>query len=423
MPVQVTMLDTRRGEDGQLWLVGQQYTASETFAQMLVSSNLATAQFDQLPQSSFTVAEVQAARLGVAGFGASPAIQAHLTKYHTHSEVGPDGSTPVEVGAPANMTHDLVANAPNGLIDPITSKSFAAFQTYVGQQLVPIAEAASAPYWTDPGQITHNANANNIPSSYPGLIDYVQYKGRWTLRLRSPAGYGDAAGNGKRRSQIRLPPLSNRATYHWRMSFEIPEDDEPCWDAATRYAFPILFWQIIGTAAGSQPLFSFMLETTQDPNVFRLLARFRWSGDSVTTTPLYRRQNGSSTGTTAPNADLYLCNVAVRRNVEQVLDIVISLDERGDADTVYGWAKAWLNGEKIVDYAGPTYYLSGTAAATADTLSCTHCTLYRFGYSRMAQLEGGNPTGFAELDLNSQTDPAPYTRVLHFYEWRMRRLA
>ena len=363
-----------------------------------------------------------ALQLAAAGFGPPAAAEAHTTKYFTHSEIGPDGSTPVAVTAPANMTHDLVANAANGLIDPITNKSFAAFQTYVGQPLAPIPGAASAPYWTDPGQITHNANANNIPSSYPGLIYYTQYKGRWALRLRSPAGYGDAAGNSKRRSQIRLPPLGNRATYHWRISFEIPEEDEPCWDAATRYAFPILFWQVIGSAVGSEPLLSFMLETTQDPNTFRLLSRFRWSGDGVTATPLYRRQNGASTGTTAPNADLYLCNVAVQRGVEQVIDIVIYFDERGDVDNIYGWAKAWLNGVKIIDYAGPTYYLAGTAAATAGTLSCAHCTLYRFGYSRMAQLEGGNPTGFAELDLNRQANPAPYTRVLYFYEWRMRRV-
>lgn len=374
-------------------------------------------------QGALTGADVQALQLVTQGFDTVPGAYAYLTKYYTHAEVGPDGSTPVSVTAPANMTHDLVANAPNGLIDPITGKSFAAFQTYVGQPLAPIPGATSAPYWTDAGQITHNANANNIPASYPGLIDYVRYKDRWTLRLRCPAGYGDAAGNGKRRSQIRLPPIGNRGTYHWRIAFEIPAEDEPCYDAATKYAFPILFWQIIGTASGSEPLFSFMLETTADPNVFRLLARFRWSGDSTTSTPTYRRQNGSNTGTSAPKDDIYLCNVAVQRGREYKLDVVIYLDERGDATTVYGWAKAWLDGVKIIDYAGPTYYCAGTAAATAGTLSSVHCTLYRFGYSRMAQLEGGNPTGFNELDLNRQTDPAPYTRVLHFYEWRMRKVA
>lgn len=366
-----------------------------------------------------TTEQVQAVQLDALGFGAFAALQAHVTKYNTHSEVGPDGTTPVAVVAPANMTHDLVQDA--SLLDPITGKSAAAFQIFVGQPLVPIPSASSAPYWTDPGQISHNANAGNIASSYPGLIEYITYKGRNVLRLRSPAGYGDAAGNGARRSQIRMPPISNRATYHWRIAFEIPDDDEPCWDAATKYAYPVLFWQIIGTQTGSLPLWSFILETTPDPNVFRLLSRFRYSGDNGTTTS-YRRQGNAATGTFAANSDLYLCDVAVQRGREHKLDIVIAFDERSSTTEVYGWAKAWLDGAKIFDYGGPTYYLPGTVAATAGTLSCAHCTVYRFGYSRRAQVEGGNPTGVNELNLNSPNNPAPFTRVLHFYEWRMRRI-
>lgn len=67
MSVQVTMLDTRRGEDGELWLIGQQYTASDDFARVLVSSNLATAQFSAVPQSALTVAQVQAVQAMVDG--------------------------------------------------------------------------------------------------------------------------------------------------------------------------------------------------------------------------------------------------------------------------------------------------------------------------------------------------------------------
>lgn len=42
MAVDVTMLQTRRGEDGSLWTAGNIYSASEAFAQFLISSNLAT---------------------------------------------------------------------------------------------------------------------------------------------------------------------------------------------------------------------------------------------------------------------------------------------------------------------------------------------------------------------------------------------
>ena len=271
--------------------------------------------------------------------------------------------------------------------------------------------------------ITHNVGAGTVLNEYEGQIDYIQRAGRKVLRLRSPEGYGDAAGNGARRAQIRMPPLGNRGTYHWRITFEIPEDDDPCFDAATKYAFPVLFWQIIGSAAGSQPIWSLITETTSDPNTFRLLSRFRWSGDDDTTTPVYRRQNGASTGTAEPNDDQYLCDVPVYRNTVHTVDYVIKLDERGDSTTVYGYARAWLDGVKIVDYAGPTYYTAGTAGATEGTLSSTHATLYRFGYSRTAQLAGGNPTGVEELDLDNPTTPAPYTRVMLFHEWRMSKIA
>lgn len=60
MSVSVTMLQTRRGEDGNLWLKDQTYTATDAFARLLVSSNLATATFADLPQSGLSDAQVQA---------------------------------------------------------------------------------------------------------------------------------------------------------------------------------------------------------------------------------------------------------------------------------------------------------------------------------------------------------------------------
>lgn len=69
MSVQVTMLQTRLGEDGSPWLKDQTYTATDAFARLLVSSNLATATFSQVPQSALTDAQVQAVQALVDGSG------------------------------------------------------------------------------------------------------------------------------------------------------------------------------------------------------------------------------------------------------------------------------------------------------------------------------------------------------------------
>jgi hypothetical protein len=70
MSVQVTMLQTRRGEDGTLWTVaGSPYTASDAFAQFLISANLATGVFPQLPQSSLNTAQVIAVQALLDGSG------------------------------------------------------------------------------------------------------------------------------------------------------------------------------------------------------------------------------------------------------------------------------------------------------------------------------------------------------------------
>lgn len=58
--MQVTMLQTRRGEDGNLWLKDQTYTATDAFARLLVSSNLATAAFLPDEQSTLSADGVRA---------------------------------------------------------------------------------------------------------------------------------------------------------------------------------------------------------------------------------------------------------------------------------------------------------------------------------------------------------------------------
>lgn len=60
MAVTVTMLQTRRGEDGTLWAAGSSYSATDAFAQFLISSNLATGALPQPPSSALTVEEVAA---------------------------------------------------------------------------------------------------------------------------------------------------------------------------------------------------------------------------------------------------------------------------------------------------------------------------------------------------------------------------
>jgi hypothetical protein len=72
MSVQVTMLQTRLGEDGNLWLEGETKTATDAFARLLVSSNLATATFQEVPQSSLTAAQVQAMAATPAFSGTAP---------------------------------------------------------------------------------------------------------------------------------------------------------------------------------------------------------------------------------------------------------------------------------------------------------------------------------------------------------------
>jgi hypothetical protein len=70
MTVQVTMLQTRLGEDGELWTpAGSPYTASDAFAAFLVAHNLATGTLPQVAQSALTAAQVQAVQALIDGSG------------------------------------------------------------------------------------------------------------------------------------------------------------------------------------------------------------------------------------------------------------------------------------------------------------------------------------------------------------------
>lgn len=52
MTITVTMLQTRRGEDGSLWTAGSQHDASDSFAAILITSNLATGTLPSILSSS-----------------------------------------------------------------------------------------------------------------------------------------------------------------------------------------------------------------------------------------------------------------------------------------------------------------------------------------------------------------------------------
>lgn len=60
MTTLVTMLQTRRGEDGTQWSAGSSYYASDAFATTLITSNLATGVLPAVPQSQVTVAQMAA---------------------------------------------------------------------------------------------------------------------------------------------------------------------------------------------------------------------------------------------------------------------------------------------------------------------------------------------------------------------------
>lgn len=68
MPTAVTMLQTRRGEDGNPWNAGSTYQASDAFATFLINSNLATGTLPVPVDPGFAPAAQNAAKSSVARF-------------------------------------------------------------------------------------------------------------------------------------------------------------------------------------------------------------------------------------------------------------------------------------------------------------------------------------------------------------------
>lgn len=84
MTVTVTMLQTRRGEDGNPWTAGNSYNASDAFAQFLIASNLATGTLPQVPQSGLSPSDTVALK----GLVSTPGNQPSATLAATVGTAG-----------------------------------------------------------------------------------------------------------------------------------------------------------------------------------------------------------------------------------------------------------------------------------------------------------------------------------------------
>jgi hypothetical protein len=73
MTVSVTMLQTRRGEDGNLWLAGVTYSASDEFARQLIVGNYATGTLPD-PMQSYQVSQLVATAAEIAAMDGEPGV-------------------------------------------------------------------------------------------------------------------------------------------------------------------------------------------------------------------------------------------------------------------------------------------------------------------------------------------------------------
>lgn len=116
------MLQTRRGEDGNLWAAGSPYTASDAFAAFLISSNLATGTLPAVEQSGISPAQgitlqaiVADYEAGTLGTGIQPAtwyageVTSTVTPTLTADGVGTANLTPLKWRVVINADDDVDA--------------------------------------------------------------------------------------------------------------------------------------------------------------------------------------------------------------------------------------------------------------------------------------------------------------------------
>lgn len=276
----------------------------------------------------------------------------------------------------------------------------------VGQPLVAIPGASSAPYWTDPGAVTLSRSSDTVTSQIAPHITWSESSQTWTFR--SLPGYGAAAA-GKRRAQVFFDKVRSRRRVCWDLSFRLPDEDDLPYSANPAYKYPMLVWQMKGS---NDPFAAMSVESNGDGTA-NLYWYQKWSSDSADVTNYRRQFNAGNTGnTTAQAQSTRFFNYTFQRG--QWLDILIEsyLDER-DITTAaggFGYTNVWINGVQVLCYSGPTLSYRDTGGATPEAHS------WMVGVYRH---ESSVPAALKELDLDRQTNPAPYTRAT---EWRRAKL-
>lgn len=177
MAVTVTMLQTRRGEDGNLWTAGSSYTASDAFAAFLITGNLATGTLPQVPQSGLSPSERIALKGALAGGGNGNGIaETVLTKY---------GRTALDI--------TLASIAPNSATNMTWSRS--AEKQRFGNQTIKIQPTADTGcimvfqnqnMVCDPDDLLYSIDiyVATIPPDYPASTPLL------TITLSNSAGLG-----------------------------------------------------------------------------------------------------------------------------------------------------------------------------------------------------------------------------------------
>lgn len=297
------------------------------------------------------------------------------------------------------------------LTDPLTNHTNVEIVN-VGQQLVAIPGAESAPYWTDPGPVTltrGNDATCGIPGTIPGAIEFTtKTDGTRVCRFTSAAGFGNAA-NGKRRSQVFFDWVSGRKKVAWELSFMISEDDDAPYSADPLYKYPFLLFQHKGAG---EPMFGMNVEGNAD-GTYNLYWVHKYSSQSPDTVTFRRSWNSSSPASIqAQSGTQRFFERTIRKGEWVDMYIECFLDERDITEAAggRGYLDIWINGEQVLTYNGPTLTIRDVGGATP----APHA--WMVGIYRH---ETGAPTELKELDLNRQEDPAPFTRVVDFRTCRL----
>lgn len=296
----------------------------------------------------------------------------------------------------------------DSLTNPLTGHTNAEIVN-IGQALVPVPGATSAPYWTDPGPVTltrGNSDACGIPGNIPGAIEFMtDPDGTKFVRFTSAEGFGNAA-NGKRRSQLFFDWVSGRIHAAWDLSFRIAPTDDAPYSSSPLYKYPFLLFQHKGAG---EPMFGLNVEGLSD-GTYNLYWVHKYSSQTPDTVTFRRAWNSTSPANIQAQSGVQRFFERVIRKGEWIdMRIEVYFDERDITDEAGGdgYLNIWINGEQVLAYVGPTLSIRDVGGATPSPHS------WMVGVYRH---ETGAPTELKELDLNRQESPAPFTRAVDFRE-------